>query len=179
VNASNASGTSPWSGSWKFTTPVFQLGKIVMMSGLGARKGAQIYIINADGMNLIRLTDNMAGDWFPELSPDGSKIVFYSDRDGNNEIYIMNADGSNQNRLTNNPAMDTYPKWLPDGKRISFLSDRDGVSGVMHIYVMNADGINQSRLTKNTFFEGVHTWSPDAPKSPSTLTAMAMQKFML
>ena len=43
-------------------------------------------------------------DFYPSFSPDGSKIAFSSDRDGNYEIYVMNADGSNQTRLTNNPA---------------------------------------------------------------------------
>ena len=46
-------------------------------------------------------------------SPDGSKIVFYSRRDGNNEIYIMNADGSNETRLTTNAADDSFPSWGP------------------------------------------------------------------
>ncbi len=53
-----------------------------------------------------KLTNNPAYDMVPSFSPDGSKIAFTSDRDGNNEIYIMNADGSEQTRLTNNPADD-------------------------------------------------------------------------
>jgi Tol biopolymer transport system component len=44
-------------------------------------------------------------------SPDGTKIVFLSDRDGNYEIYTMNADGSGQTRVTNNPAIDFSPDW--------------------------------------------------------------------
>ena len=46
-------------------------------------------------------------------SPDGSKIVFDSNRDGNDEIYVMNADGSGQTNLTNNPARDFLPCWGP------------------------------------------------------------------
>ena len=51
--------------------------------------------------------------WGLRISPDGSKIIFHSYRDGNAEIYIMNADGSNQTRLTNNPAIDNGPAWSP------------------------------------------------------------------
>jgi Tol biopolymer transport system component len=161
VNAESAGGTSPWSESWKFNTPVLELGKIAFMSGLDSKaKVPQIYIMNDDGSNWKRLTNNMAGDWWPELSPDGSKIVFYSNRDGNSEIYVMDTTGDNQQRLTNNKAFDGYPKWLPDG-RISFVSDR---AGSYAIYIMNADGSNQTRLANDPYFEGVHTWSPDGTK---------------
>ena len=53
------------------------------------------------------------------------KILFVSDRDGNNEIYVMNADGTGQTRLTFNAANDNNPKWSPDSTKIVFTSDRD------------------------------------------------------
>ena len=71
---------------------------------------------NADGTEQQRLTNNPANDMVPSWSPDGKKIVFDSDRDGNLEIYVMNADGSNQIRLTYNPADDWDPSWSPGGK---------------------------------------------------------------
>ena len=49
--------------------------------------------MNADGSNQTRLTDNTALDLVPSWSPDGSKIIFMSTRDGNQEIYVMDADG--------------------------------------------------------------------------------------
>jgi len=55
-----------------------------------------IYIINADGSNQINLSKNSAYDNEPICAPDGKKILFVSDRDGNNEIYMMDSDGSNQ-----------------------------------------------------------------------------------
>lgn len=73
----------------------------------------EIYIMNADGSGVTRLTDNQAYDWKPCFSPDGQKIAFPSDRDGNWEIYIMNADGSEQRRLTDNPAYDDVPCFSP------------------------------------------------------------------
>lgn len=61
------------------------------------------------------LTNAESNNENPSWSPDGSKIVFMSDRDGNHEIYSMNADGSGQTRLTNSPGRDEFPAWSPDG----------------------------------------------------------------
>jgi len=61
----------------------------------------------------IRLTVNPAFDWSTSWSPDGSKIAFHSEHDGNSEIYVMGADGSNQTRLKNNPDNDLWPSWSP------------------------------------------------------------------
>ncbi len=56
--------------------------------------------MNADGSSIKRLTSHTSEDAQPSFSPDGNKIVFYSDRTGQNEIYIMNSDASNVKRLT-------------------------------------------------------------------------------
>ena len=118
----------------------------------------EIYVMNADGSGVSRLTDNAANDWVPSWSPDGGRIAFHSDRDGDREIYVMNADGTGVSRLTDNSANDWIPSWSPDGGRIAFYSDRDGDR---EIYVMNADGTGVSRLTDNTGYDGDPSWSPD------------------
>lgn len=107
---------------------------------------------------LARLTHNSAMEGAPVWSPDGSKIAFWSNRDGKKEIYLMDADGSNVKRLTHNLADEDNPKWTPDGRKILFDSDRDGN---MEIYVMDADGSNQTRLTRNNAYDSATTWSPD------------------
>ena len=71
--------------------------------------------MNADGSGQTRLTNNPATDGDPAWSPDGTKIAFVSDRDGNLEIYVMNADGSGQTRLTNNPRPTTAARLVADG----------------------------------------------------------------
>ena len=114
--------------------------------------------MQADGSNVHRLTDNSADDAFPAWSPDGSRIAFYSDRDGDYEIYVMDADGSNVRRLMDNSTSDVTPAWSPDGAQIAFRSDRDGN---WEIYVMDADGSNVRRLTDNGAEESFPAWSPD------------------
>ena len=70
-----------------------------------------IYVMNAAGTNVRRLTDTPGKDEGPVWSPDATKIAFSSDRDSQQEIYVMNADGTGQRRLTNNPARDESPDW--------------------------------------------------------------------
>ena len=94
----------------------------------------------------------------PRFSPDGSKIVFESFRDGRPQIYVMNSDGSGQTRLTNNTAYETAPSWSPDGTKILFTSLRDGHHA---LYVMNGDGSNQTRVTAGS--DGVWRSVPAAP----------------
>ena len=118
----------------------------------------EIYVMNADGSGVTRLTDNDAGDVLPSWSPDGRRIAFQSNRDGNVEIYVMNADGSGVTRLTDNDADDSEPSWSPDGRRIAFTSKRDGN---WNTYVMNADGSGVTRLTDNEGVDWYTSWSPD------------------
>ena len=71
----------------------------------------EIYVMDADGSNVQRLTHNDKTDSRPAWSPDGQRIVFNSSRDGNLEIYVMDADGGNVERLTFNNHPDGHPDW--------------------------------------------------------------------
>ncbi len=71
----------------------------------------EIYVMNADGSNPTRLTNDPRSDLEPDWSPDGTKIVFASNRDGSFQIYVMSADGSGVDRLTNDPAGALEPRW--------------------------------------------------------------------
>ncbi len=82
-------------------------------------------------------------DTAPAPSPDGQRVAFMSDRDGNWEIYIINADGSNLQRLTDNPTEDGLPSWSPDGKVIAFVSRREGEWG---LWAMTPEGTGQRLL---------------------------------
>ena len=86
----------------------------------------EIYVMDADGGNQQRLTENRQEDGYPSWSLNSKRIAFWSNRDGNSEIYVMDADGGNPQNLTNNPHSEARPAWLnspfsvsPTGKKFT------------------------------------------------------------
>ncbi|MGC2237472.1 MAG: DPP IV N-terminal domain-containing protein [Pyrinomonadaceae bacterium] len=140
---------------------ICQGGKCVRNGQIAFSRSSDIFTINSDGTGQTNITNNAATDGAPNYSPDGSNIIFSTDRDGNHEIYRMNTDGSNPVRLTNNAAADFSPYYSPDGTKIVFVSTRDGGN---EIYKMNADGSNPVRLTNNASSDSQPAFSPDGQK---------------
>jgi Tol biopolymer transport system component len=106
--------------------------------------------------------DSAAAQTDPSPSPDGSRIAYVTDRDGNGEIYMMNADGTGPQRLTNSSATEGSPSWMPDGTKIVYASNAAGTTtGTFHIWIMNADGSGQRQLTQGTASEFQPAVSPD------------------
>ena len=120
---------------------------------------ADVCIMDIEGNQLKNLTQAPGIDEVGSWSPDGSKIVFFSNRDGNGEIYVMDSNGKNQVNLTNHRALDAAPTWSPDGTRIAFHSRRKG--GQDDIYVMNPDGADVVNLTRHPWEDRAPAWSPD------------------
>jgi TolB protein len=96
---------------------------------------------------------------YPAWSPDGSRIVFESTRDGPDpDIFVMQSDGSGVVQLTRNTHVDANPVWTPDGKFIVFASDRDGNH---EIYRMRDDGSDPINLSRHPGTDGHAKVSPD------------------
>jgi Tol biopolymer transport system component/tRNA A-37 threonylcarbamoyl transferase component Bud32 len=96
---------------------------------------------------------------FPQSSPDGKRIVFYSNSTGHDQIWLSNADGSNAAPLTSmNAAITASPRWSPDGQQITFDSNADGL---FQVYMVRADGGKPRQLTSGRFSNFAASWSRD------------------
>jgi Tol biopolymer transport system component len=96
-------------------------------------------------------------DVFPQFSPDGKRVAFYSSRSGTTQIWTSNRDGSQAAALTSMAGPTTAsPRWSPDGQRIVFDSD---TGGTLHIYVIGADGGQPRQMTPGESYSG--SWSRD------------------
>ncbi len=137
-----------------------------------------IFIADDLGSAPIRITDNPRYDAEPIVSPDGSRIVFGSQRDGDFDIYIMDADGANVRRLTERVGYDGGPWFSPDGSRIVWRAwypeteaelaqwrdcmARDYIVPFpLDLWVMNADGSGKVRLVRNGATNWAPSWHPD------------------
>lgn len=120
-----------------------------------------VYVMDAEGKNVVQLTDDPANDDDAVCSPDGSKIVFSSERDEcvdtlpidcavRRDLYVMDIDGSNEVQITSGGGSEHRSVWSPDGRRIAFDTD---VDGNLEIYVMDPDGTDLARLTNDPAYD--------------------------
>jgi Tol biopolymer transport system component len=123
-----------------------------------------IYRVRPDGSELSNLTKTKADESAFDWSPDGSQIVFDSNRSGNYDLYAMNADGSNVRPLTKtNDRDEVDPAWSPNGDSIACLcGPRD--ANAADLCVMNADGSGQANLTGDDKDVSEFAWFPDGSR---------------
>jgi Tol biopolymer transport system component len=121
---------------------------------------SEIFIMNADGTDVRRMTDNASSDERPNWSPDGSHLLFNSNRGENWDIYLMDVETGAIERLTFHEKEDLRASFMPDGRRIVFDSDRTGNDD---IFIMERDSGEASmvQLTSDEGFDGYPEPSPD------------------
>jgi len=149
-------------------------GKIAFTSDRDGNR--EIYVMNADGTNQVRLTNNLVVDDHPTWSPDGTKIAFVSEKpSGGFAIFIMSNDGTNKVEVT--PLIfnaTAYPiwdlwgmSWSPDGNRIVFQQKAEPSIAPAYpndIFIVNTDGSNRHILLGDPADDRQPSWSPDGSK---------------
>jgi Tol biopolymer transport system component len=118
----------------------------------------EIYVMDSDGSNQLRLTDDPADDGSPSWSPDGGQIAFQSDRAGGRHIFVMNADGSDVRQITTGDVRDGFPSWSPDGEWLAF--DRQVTRDDLEILVIRLDGSELINVSNNPARDAFPSWGP-------------------
>ncbi len=100
----------------------------------------EIYVADADGTNVVQVTNNGAANFAPYLHPDNKRLVYVSNQNDdagrNFDIFIINVDGTGLEQLTFNPTFDGFPMFTHDGKRIVFASNRNNAKrGDTNVFV--------------------------------------------
>jgi Tol biopolymer transport system component len=129
-----------------------------MLVARGAAPNIDVFLYDASGTVIRKLTDQPNFDYQPRWAPDGQHLAYVSVRENRQVIFTMRPDGSDLKQLTPNGVQNSEPAWSPDGRRIAFRSER---SGNPDIFVMNADGSEQRALTTEQRAEYFPAWSPD------------------
>ena len=94
------------------------------------------------------------------ISPDGGKVAFVRETEGNYDIWMQNINGGDLTQLTSSPYGDFEPSWSPDGQRLLFVSNRDSAGDVRNtsIYMLNIANNRIQRLTNASATDGGPAW---------------------
>jgi Tol biopolymer transport system component len=126
----------------------------------------EVYLMNADGSNVRRLTHTPGYDGGPFFSPDGKRIIWrrFTEKGDTADVFTMNLDGSDVQRLTEFGAMSWAPWFHPSGRYVIFTSNKLGFAN-FELYLVDAEGRHEPvRVTFTDGFDGLPVFSPDGNK---------------
>ena len=146
---------------------------IVFNSGRVAAEGYGVFRMAPDGSNqtkVISIAGRRSLNFAPQVSPDGKKLLFHSNRDGNFEIYVSNIDGSAPRNLTNDAGNDITPAWSRTGDLIAWSANRIGDGYQVYVAKADGSGIRQivSQPSSNT---ARPSFSPDGKRLAFSIQA--------
>jgi tricorn protease len=124
--------------------------------------GNDLWSVGREGGDAVRLTTGVGMEADPVFSPDGSKIAFTGEYDGNIDVFVMPSTGGTPKRLTYHPAPDRAIGWTPDGKQVVFSSGRTSYSNFSRLFTVPAEGGFETQLPLDRAVEG--SYSPDGTR---------------
>ena len=153
VSGSAADGNPNWSPNGE---------QIVFDGRRGDDRYQNIYVMNADGSQPVRLTDDTREGQYPAWSPDGTMIAYtvVDPQSFDFDVWVMDSDGANARNVSNSPADDNWATWSPDSDQLAFFSTRqpnDDSDG--RVWVVNIDGSDPHPVSAGGM--GEPDWSPD------------------
>jgi dipeptidyl aminopeptidase/acylaminoacyl peptidase len=156
--------------------------KIAFTYGESLPVGSEIYVINADGSGMTRVTNNQfVFDGEPTWSPGGDRLAFSQTNFGCQpdrcltNVAVVNADGTGEHVLCCGSGTASDPSWSPDGSRIAFTYSPNGFSGPYGLWIMNADGTDPHRVCCDGLNVYLPDWSPDG----NSILVQNRQEFLM
>jgi Tol biopolymer transport system component len=136
------------------------------LAGTDKASEPHVYVVDADGSNLRRLTDRDAPELNPSWSPDGRRVAFAAVSDGQFDLYVAARDGSDARPLVETSGADEdFVAWSPDGQTLVFARyEPDFETGSGDLWVANADGSGERLLLGGPDDDSAPSWSPDGQR---------------
>lgn len=122
------------------------------------RDHTEIWIMDYDGFNQMRVTYSESLKLFPYFGPGESGIVYTTFINENADVYHLSLEGGEARKIVATTSIDMTPEISPDGRRVVYASS---AGGNMDVYVCDSDGGNARRLTNSPFVDSSPCWSPD------------------
>jgi len=135
----------------------------------------QLCMINRDGSGLTQLSDMEASNYYPTFSPDGSSLLFASNRNGVFDLYLLIFGEKQLFQITENVGNVLSPDYSPDGRRIVFANRAS--DGPTSIWMVNADGLNPRLVYAGTNTIVAVAWSPDGEKIAYAMSVGIPQEY--
>lgn len=129
---------------------------------------SRIYIVPLDGGVPVRVTD-LGPSYLHGWSPDGQRLAYCAERDGQYNVYTIPVHGGPETRLTDTPGLDDGPEYSPDGRCLWFNSTR---SGLMQVWRMDINGRNQTHVVK----DDANCWFPHVSPDGQRVVYVAYDK---
>lgn len=119
---------------------------------------SELYVVDFDGENLTRLTNEKALVMSPAVSPDGKNICYTSYKNNNPDLYILSLDTQQIENIAMFPGLNFAAAWSPDGRTLAVTLSKDGNP---ELYLLDSVSHEAMRLTKNNWNDVSASWSPD------------------